>query len=56
MANEFDAPQSRNEAILQNMLGAENELGEPESRIEELLMMLLEEINELKNEVSNNAE
>lgn len=43
MPNVFDAPQSRNEAILQNMLGAENELGEPQSRIEELLMELLEE-------------
>ena len=31
---DFDAPQSRNEAILQNMLGANNELGEPQSRIE----------------------
>ena len=38
----FNAPQSRNEAILQNMLGANNTLGEPESRIEELLMELLE--------------
>jgi len=56
MVNKFDAPQSRNEAILQNMLGADNELGEPESRIEELLIMLLEEINELKNEVNGNAE
>lgn len=42
MANTFDAPQSRNEAILQNMLGAENELTEPESRIEDLLQQLLE--------------
>ena len=40
---EFDAPQSRNEAILQNMLGANNELGEPESRIEELLQQILEQ-------------
>ena len=38
----FDAPQSRNEAILQNILGANNELGEPQSRIEDLLMQLLE--------------
>ena len=38
----FDEPQSRNEAILQNMLGADNELGEPESRIESLLMQLLD--------------
>lgn len=42
MANTFDAPQSRNEAILQNMLGADNELTEPESRIEDLLQQLLE--------------
>lgn len=38
---EFEAPQSRNEAILQNILGAENELLPPESRIETLLQMLL---------------
>ena len=39
----FDEPQSRNEAILQNMLGAENELPEPQSRIEELLQEILEQ-------------
>ena len=44
MANEFDAPQSRNEAILQNILGADNTLLEPESRIETLLQLLLEEL------------
>lgn len=38
---DFDAPESRNEAILQNMLGAENELGDPLSRIEALLMQVL---------------
>lgn len=38
---DFDAPQSRNEAILQNMLGAENELGDPMSRIEALLIQVL---------------
>lgn len=38
---DFDAPQSRNEAILQNMLGADNELGDPLSRIEALLMQVL---------------
>lgn len=43
MSVTFDAPQSRNEAILQNMLGANNELLPPESRIEVLLQMLLEE-------------
>ena len=39
----FDEPQSRNEAILQNMLGAENVLPEPQSRIEELLQEILEQ-------------
>lgn len=40
---DFDTPQSRNEAILQNILGADNELEEPQSRIEELLQEILEE-------------
>jgi hypothetical protein len=40
---EFDAPQSRNEAILQNMLGANNTLPAPQSRIEELLQQILEQ-------------
>lgn len=35
--------QSRNENILENMLGAHNELGKPQSRIEQLLMWLLEQ-------------
>lgn len=39
----FDAPQSRNEAILQNILGADNVLGAPQSRIEALLMQILEQ-------------
>ena len=38
---EFESPQSRNEAILQNILGAENSLLPPESRIETLLQQLL---------------
>lgn len=37
----MDEPQSRNEAILQNILGADNELLPPESRIEVLLQDLL---------------
>ena len=41
MADGFDNPQSRNEAILQNILGADNALGDPLSRIEALLMQLL---------------
>ena len=39
---DFENPQSRNEAILQNMLGADNQLGEPLSRIEALLMQVLQ--------------
>lgn len=38
---EFESPQSRNEAILQNILGANNDLLPPESRIETLLQQLL---------------
>ena len=34
---------SRNEAILENMLGASNELEEAKSRIERLLMQILEQ-------------
>lgn len=37
----MNEPQSRNEAILQNILGADNELLPPESRIEILLQELL---------------
>lgn len=37
----MNEPQSRNEAILQNILGADNELLPPESRIEILLQDLL---------------
>ena len=43
MAN-FEQPQSRNEAILQNILGADNQLAEPQSRIEMLLQLLLQEL------------
>lgn len=38
---DFESPQSRNEAILQNILGADNSLLPPESRIETLLQQLL---------------
>ena len=41
---DFDEPQSRNEAILQNILGADNILLEPQSRIETLLQLLLGEM------------
>lgn len=40
--SDFEAPQSRNEAILQNMLGATNTLQPPQSRIEALLQEMLE--------------
>ena len=43
--SEFGLPQSRNEAILQNILGGTNTLLVPESRIEVLLMALLKNIN-----------
>lgn len=39
----LDAPQSRNEALLQNILGANNALGDPQSRNEALLMNILGE-------------
>lgn len=42
---EFGAPESRNEAILQNILGGSNVLLYPESRIEVLLMALLKNTN-----------
>ena len=38
---EFDEPQSRNEAIVQNLLGATNEIPEPQSRMETLLQEIL---------------
>lgn len=42
---EFGTPESRNEAILQNILGGTNPLLYPESRIETLLLALLEQQN-----------
>ena len=45
---DFEAPQSRNEAILQNMLGADNELGDPLSRIEALLMQVLDVLQNIE--------
>ena len=43
MGNNFDAPLSRVEALLQNTLGAENEVV-PQSRVEELLERLDDEL------------
>ena len=41
MSDEFDAPQSRTEAALQNLLGASNELEAPQSRVEAILQNML---------------
>lgn len=41
--SEFMTPRSRNEAILQNICGANNVLQEPQSRIEKLLQAILYE-------------
>ena len=54
--NTFAKPQSRNEAILQNMLGAENEIPEPMSRIETLLILVLEKLKSLENKIDAQEE
>ena len=41
--SEFKTPQSRNEAILQNILGASNVLESPKSRVEAILQAILNE-------------
>lgn len=41
MSDEFETPRSRNEAILQNIIGADNELVEAQSRIEAILQAIL---------------
>lgn len=46
---DFPEPIARNEAILQNMLGADNELLPPMSRIEVLLMALKDAIEASKS-------
>lgn len=50
MAVTLGAPESRNEAILQNMLGEDNVLLPPESRIETLLQDLLAKLGGSGNE------
>lgn len=46
---DFEKPESRNEAILQNMLGADNPLPEePLSRIEALLMQVLQVLQNIE--------
>ena len=46
---------SRNENILENILGAENEIPEPVSRIEALLLQLNDLIIELKLAVNSDS-
>ena len=53
---EFDAPQSRNEAILQNILGADNVLLPPQSRNEAILQNILGADNVLLPPQSRNEE
>lgn len=43
--SEFGSPESRNEALLQNILGGNNPIQYPFSRIEVLLLALMEKIN-----------
>lgn len=52
----FATPQSRNEAILQNMLGADNELPEPMSRIEVLLIAVLEKLQAIESKIDSEEE
>ena len=40
---------SRNEDILENLLGAQNELGDPQSRIEALLMQIVDQNTKMLN-------
>lgn len=52
----FDPPGSRTEAILQNMLGANNVLEPPQSRVEELLQEILESGGDSSNAVLYTAQ
>ena len=52
----FSTPQSRNEAILQNMLGADNDLPEPMSRIEVLLIAVLEKLQAIEAKIDAEEE
>lgn len=54
--SEFDAPQSRVEALLQNLLGADNPYGAPQSRIEAILQNMLGANNVLLPPESRNEE
>lgn len=50
---EYGEPQSRNETILQNMLGEDYPMLEPQSRIEVLLQALLGELQGIENDKLN---
>lgn len=52
--NENENPQSRNEALLQNILGDDNETGAPQSRIEAILQNILGANNALEEPQSRN--
>lgn len=51
--SEFGDPQSRNEALLQNMLGGQNQILYPVSRIEVLLLALMNKMNVDASENAN---
>ena len=52
--NNFDAPLSRVEALLQNALGAENDV-DPQSRIEELLEKIDQELEAMDVGTASNV-
>lgn len=52
----FDEPLSRNEALLQDLLGADNTFGAPQSRIEAILQNILGANNALGQPQSRNEE
>lgn len=52
--NENENPQSRNEALLQNILGDDNETGAPQSRVEAILQNMLGANNALEEPQSRN--
>ena len=53
MSEVFEAPQSRIEAILQNILGADNEILPPFSRNEVLLIQIADLLSGIETDVTN---
>ena len=47
MTDNYNEPQSRNEALLQNILGATNPIGTPQSRNEAILKAILDGLDEI---------